>query len=76
MGCEFAGIKEKVGSCVEGFDVGDRVFGFEDACRDDHGQYLTILAKRMVAKIPDSVSLESAAIASEGGYYALRYIGH
>mgnify|MGYP000892762056 FL=1 len=76
LGCEFAGIIENVASGVDGFVVGDRVFGFDDSYWGGHGQYLTIPAEAMVAKIPNSVSIESTAIASEGGHYAPRYIGH
>ncbi|HMS25537.1 MAG TPA: NAD(P)-dependent alcohol dehydrogenase [Acidimicrobiia bacterium] len=74
LGCEFAGEVVECGSNVDSFKLGDRVFGFDDSRWGGHGEFKVIDVKRMVAKIPDNISFDVAAVSSEGGHYALSYL--
>lgn len=74
LGCEFAGEVEAVGSEVTGFAVGDRVFGFDDGAWGGHAEHKVVSQTRMVDTIPDGVSFEQAAVATEGAHYALGYV--
>ena len=71
LGCEFAGAVAAVGSDVSRFAVGDRVFGFDDSGWGGHAEYKVIAERKAVAAIPDGVSVEQAAAATEGAHYAL-----
>ena len=71
LGCEFAGAVAAVGSDVSYFAVGDRVFGFDDSGWGGHADYKVIAEHKAVAAIPDGVSVEQAAAATEGAHYAL-----
>jgi NADPH:quinone reductase-like Zn-dependent oxidoreductase len=74
LGCEFAGDVEAVGARVSAFSVGDRVFGFDDARWGGHAELKTVSERRMVATIPEGLSYEQAAVATEGAHYALGYV--
>ncbi len=74
LGTDFAGIVELAGSEVEGFQPGDRIMGFDDTRLGGHGEFLTISARRGIAKIPDGVSFADAAASVEGSHYAIGYI--
>ncbi len=71
LGCEFAGVVESIGDRVTTFKVGDRVFGFNDETFGGHAEYLVIREDKAIALIPDSVSMDTAAVTTEGGHYAL-----
>ncbi|CAM1504823.1 Fc.00g024140.m01.CDS01 [Cosmosporella sp. VM-42] len=71
IGCDFAGIVEKVGGKVTKFKVGDRIAGFSHGGNsDDHetgafGEY--VLAKdHAQIKIPDKISFEEATTVGLG----------
>jgi len=73
LGCEFAGVVVKLGEDVSQFSVGDQVIGFKD---DDYGfgghaQFTSMHTDGMIAHIPESVPIENAVAALEGGHYAL-----
>jgi len=57
-GADLAGVIEKVGDDVQGFKVGDEVFGFTDN-RASHADYVVTEAKNIVYK-PARVSWEEA----------------
>lgn len=73
LGTDFAGVIEKVGSHVEGFLKGDKVFGFNDMGCGSHAQYLTFAVKKGIAKIPDNWSFAEAAASIEGFHYAYNF---
>lgn len=74
LGTDFAGAIEAVGAGVTGFNVGDRVFGFDDNGLSSHAQYLTIDAGKGIAVIPENCSYEQAAASIEGAHYAYNFI--
>jgi NADPH:quinone reductase-like Zn-dependent oxidoreductase len=73
-GSEFAGKVEKVGTDVTEFQVGDRVFGFEDVRSGGHAEFKAQRADGSVAKIPKGFDFKQVAPAGEGATYALSYI--
>jgi len=72
-GTEFAGEIMAVGRNVLSFQVGDRVFGFDDEGAGAQAQYLTILEDKAIT-IPEGVKYEQAAASSEGAHYAYNFI--
>jgi NADPH2:quinone reductase len=62
LGYEFSGIVEQLGTKVTGFNIGDRVFGLGDTTRQ--GAYAELVAAdhRSIAKIPDFVPFDHAAL--------------
>jgi NADPH:quinone reductase-like Zn-dependent oxidoreductase len=71
LGNEFAGEVEAVGDGVTAFAVGDRVFGFSGTSFGAHAEYLVAPADGSLATIPEGLSFEEAAPATEGSHYAL-----
>ncbi len=71
LGNEFAGEIEAVGSAVTRFQVGERVFGYDDARMGGHAEYTVKKASQPLGRIPDGVSFETAAAILEGSHYAL-----
>lgn len=71
LGNEFAGIVEEIGSKVQSFAVGDRVFGYNDSAFGAHAEYMTVSEHSPVALMPVNTSFEQAAPILEGGHYAL-----
>jgi len=74
FGTEFAGMVEDVGADVTRFDVGDRVFGYREPAFGCHAEYVAVGQDEYVGRIPDHVSFEHAAAATEGAHYALSAI--
>lgn len=74
LGCEFSGIVDRVGKNVDTYKAGDQVFGFDDARFGGHAEYKVIGINKMIAFVPNDISLEAAAIATEGSHYALAFI--
>lgn len=70
LGCEFAGVIEEIGNDVSEFNVGDKVFGFNDKTFGGHAEYLCVEAKD-IEKIPVNLSLTESAAITEGAHYAL-----
>lgn len=71
LGCEFAGEVIQTGLLVKDFKPGDRVFAFNDSKFGGHAEYVTVKESGMVATIPEGISYEIAASATEGSHYAL-----
>lgn len=74
LGCEFAGKVVAVGNAVKKFQVGDAVFGFDDAAFGGHAEYKRIAESAAVAKVPSGITFEQAAASAEGAHYALIYV--
>jgi NADPH:quinone reductase-like Zn-dependent oxidoreductase len=74
LGTEFAGLVSRIGAGVTSFDVGDRVFGYNEGPFGTHAEFVAIHADGPVARIPDNVPFEAAAAATEGAHYALAFI--
>lgn len=74
LGCEFAGEVEAKGKDVRLFNLGDRVFGYDDTHFGGHAEYKTVKATAAVAKLPDSISYTEGAALTEGSHYALNNI--
>lgn len=71
LGTEFAGEVAGLGEGVTGFSVGDRVCGYCERTFGAHGEYMTIAATRLVARIPEGRSFVEAAPSTEGSHYAI-----
>ncbi len=71
LGNEFAGQVEAIGERVRSFQVGDRVFGYDDGRFGSHAQYRTISESGMVTTMPAGLTYEEAAPIAEGAHYAL-----
>jgi NADPH:quinone reductase-like Zn-dependent oxidoreductase len=73
LGNEFAGVVEAIGSEVRSFEVGDRVFGYNEGF-GAHAEYLSIPESRPLATMPNNLDFEKAAPSTEGSHYALSFI--
>lgn len=73
LGTEFAGVVEARGQRVTAFEVGDRVFGFDDSGMSSHAEYLVTSEKSPMAIIPDGIGFDIAAASTEGMHYAINF---
>lgn len=71
LGNEFAGQIESVGKDVKSFEVGDNVFGYNDAVFGAHAEYKTMPEQGMLAHMPTNITYDEAAPIAEGAHYAL-----
>jgi NADPH:quinone reductase-like Zn-dependent oxidoreductase len=71
LGNEFAGIIEAIGKDVINFNVGDKVFGYNDQEFGAHAEYMTMDCKDAIALMPPTYSFKEAAPLLEGSHYAL-----
>jgi NADPH:quinone reductase-like Zn-dependent oxidoreductase len=74
LGNEFAGEVEEIGRGVTSFQVGDRVFGYNEGPFGAHAEHLAIRADGSIATMPATMGYEQAAPATEGSHYALTLI--
>lgn len=74
LGTEFAGVVAAVGADVTAFDVGDRVFGYNEGPFGTHAEFVAVAADGPVALLPPGVSFASGAAGTEGAHYALAFI--
>ena len=74
LGNEFAGRVEAIGTHVETFAVGDRVFGYSGVNFGSQAEYLTVGETGLVAVMPRGMTFEQAAPSTEGAHYALNLI--
>ncbi|MBL7842703.1 MAG: NAD(P)-dependent alcohol dehydrogenase [Cyclobacteriaceae bacterium] len=73
-GTDFAGVVEAVGQNVTSFNVGDRVWGFDDNTLPSHAEYMAIDTKKPVLKIPNGFTFEEAAASAEAAHYAYNFL--
>lgn len=71
LGSEFAGVVETVGGGVTSYQVGDRVFGYNEGPFGAHAEYLTVAAGGALATMPVNMSFAEVAPSTEGAHYAL-----
>ena len=71
LGNEFAGVIDAVGKDVSLFNVGDKVFGYNDTKFGAHAEFMTIAETDAITTIPNDVTFEQAAPITEGAHYAL-----
>jgi NADPH:quinone reductase-like Zn-dependent oxidoreductase len=74
LGNEFAGEVEAVGSRVTSFEVGDKVFGYNEGAFGAHAEYMAIPEDGSLATMPEGLSYVDAAPSTEGSHYALSFI--
>ena len=74
LGTEFSGVVEAVGRDVASFNVGDRVFGYNEGPFGAHAEYMTIAEDGWVVTMPPGATFEEIAPATEGSHYALSFI--
>jgi NADPH:quinone reductase-like Zn-dependent oxidoreductase len=74
LGCEYAGEVVAVGQDVAAPSVGERVFGYNEGPFGAHAEYLAVAADGPLAAIPDGVSYQEAAPATEGAHYAWAFL--
>lgn len=74
MGTEFAGDIEAVGEAVSSFNVGDKVFGFDDGGIGSYAEFMVISEDKALAAMPDGISYEQATACVEGAHYAYNFI--
>jgi NADPH:quinone reductase-like Zn-dependent oxidoreductase len=65
LGSEYAGVVERVGPAVTEFAAGDRVFGSTGGFRA-HAEYVSVRESSPIAHVPDGLSFEQVAPASDG----------
>jgi NADPH:quinone reductase-like Zn-dependent oxidoreductase len=74
LGNEFAGVVADVGIGVTSFEVGDRVFGYNEGLFGAHAEYMSIPEGASIASMPANVTYAQAAASTEGSHYALAHI--
>jgi len=73
-GTDFAGQIEAIGREVKAFQIGDKVWGFDDLGLSSHAQYLCIAADGNVLNMPENKGFSEAVASIEGAHYALNFI--
>jgi NADPH:quinone reductase-like Zn-dependent oxidoreductase len=71
LGCEFAGVIEETGTAVSLFNIGDKVFGYNDYKFGAHAEYIIMAESDPMATMPENIGFDEAAAICEGGHYAL-----
>ncbi|MBN2234433.1 MAG: NAD(P)-dependent alcohol dehydrogenase [Opitutales bacterium] len=74
LGTDFAGEVIASGDQVAAFQVGDRVWGFNDNGIKSHAELLVIRESGTVVPIPEGYSYAEAAASAEGAHYAYNFI--
>lgn len=74
LGTDFAGIVEAVGDAVKSFNIGDKVFGFDDTGLQSHAQYMAISQDKAVSLMPKDTGFEDAVACLEGAHYAINIL--
>lgn len=74
LGTDFAGQVVALGRGVTAYQVGDRVFGFDDGGLGSQAQYMALPQHKAIALIPDHISYQQAAASMEGAHYAYNFI--
>ncbi len=70
-GTDLAGEVVKVGSSINKFKVGDKVWAFNDEGLSSHAEYICLKEKENVDIMPVEISYDEAAASLEGAHYAI-----
>ncbi len=73
LGTDFAGEVISIGKNVKSFNIGDRVFGFNDTGAESQAEYLTTAIEN-IFPIPENIDYKQAAASLEGAHYAYSFI--
>lgn len=73
-GTDFSGEVIGKGNDVQGFQVGEEVYGFSDTNLGSHAEYLCISTKLPVFHKPNNITHEQAAASLEGAHYAYFFL--
>ncbi len=73
-GTDFSGEVKEIGSSVTTFEVGDRIWGFDDTGLGSHAEYMCLPASRVMARIPENIGFQVAAASAEGAHYAYNFV--
>ena len=73
LGTDFAGEIVGVGKNIKSYNVGDRVFGFNDTGSESQAEYVT-MSKEDIFLIPDNIDYKHAVASLEGAHYAYSFI--
>lgn len=71
LGNEFSGVIETIGKDVKLFNIGEKVFGYNDTKFGAHAEYMTMAEHEAITTMPGNLTYEEAAPLTEGGHYAL-----
>lgn len=71
LGNEFSGVIEAVGKNVSAFQIGDKVFGYNDIKFGSHAEYMTMAEHEAITILPVNFNFIEAGPLTEGGHYAL-----
>jgi NADPH:quinone reductase-like Zn-dependent oxidoreductase len=74
LGHEFAGVVKKVGIEVSDFQVGDHVFGSLGMHSGTYTEYVVVDSEMPLAKIPEGLSFEEAAVVPVGFLTAYHFL--
>lgn len=74
LGSVFSGVIESMGEAVNGFQVGDVVFGHTDMRFGAYAEYLCVPEKGSIALKPVQLTHEQAAVIPFGGVTALHFL--
>ncbi|WP_321287728.1 NAD(P)-dependent alcohol dehydrogenase [uncultured Sunxiuqinia sp.] len=73
LGTDFAGEVIAIGKNVKAFNIGDRVFGFNDTGAESQAEYTTT-TEDDVFLIPGNIDFKQATAGLEGAHYAYSFI--
>lgn len=73
LGTDFAGEVSSLGNNVKSFNIGDRVFGFDDSGSESQAEYLILPENGNILAIPSNIDYPSAASSIEGAHYAYSF---
>lgn len=71
LGNEFSGEIVEVGKDVRSFQIGDKVFGYNEKTFGAHAEFMVMAEDAPIATMPANTTYEEAAPILEGGHYAL-----
>lgn len=72
-GTDFAGTIEAVGAQVKQFQVGEKIWGFDDQGIGSQAQYFVLPETKAISRIPGGVSFAEAAASAEAAHYAYNF---
>ena len=74
LGTGFSGIIEAVGQNVRKFNLGENVFGESLISFGTYAEYICIEEDGIIAKLPDNISYEEAAVVGDGPITSLNFL--